>query len=36
VELHRKRSHVVALDAAGQVMLSRRIGNARGVPTQLR
>jgi transposase len=28
VDLHRKRSHVVALDAAGQVMVSRRIGNA--------
>ena len=28
VDLHRKRSHVVALDPAGQVMLSRRIGNA--------
>ena len=28
VDLHRKRSHVVALDPAGQVVLSRRIGNA--------
>jgi hypothetical protein len=28
VDLHRKRSHVVALDPAGEVMLSRRIGNA--------
>src|SRR5215216_2003430 len=28
VDLHRKRSHVVALDRAGQVIMSRRIGNA--------
>jgi transposase len=28
VDLHRKRSHVVVLDPAGQVVLSRRIGNA--------
>jgi transposase len=28
VDLHRKRSHVVALDPAGQVLVSRRIGNA--------
>src|SRR5919198_371506 len=28
VDLHRKRSHVVALDPAGQVIVSRRIGNA--------
>jgi transposase len=28
VDLHRKRSHVVALDPAGEVVLSRRIGNA--------
>jgi transposase len=28
VNLHRKRSHVVALDPAGQVIVSRRIGNA--------
>jgi transposase len=28
VDLHRKRSHVVALDPAGQVIMSRRIGNA--------
>jgi hypothetical protein len=28
VDLHRKRSHVVALDPAGAVVLSRRIGNA--------
>src|SRR5215204_4336203 len=28
VDLHRKRSHVVALDPTGQVMLSRRVGNA--------
>jgi transposase len=28
VDLHRKRSHIVALDPAGEVMLSRRIGNA--------
>jgi transposase len=28
VDLHRKRSHVVALDPTGEVMLSRRIGNA--------
>jgi hypothetical protein len=28
VDLHRKRSHVVALDPTGQVVLSRRIGNA--------
>ena len=27
VDLHRKRSHVVALDPAGEVVLSRRIGN---------
>src|SRR4030095_14854329 len=27
-DLHRKRSHVVALDPAGEVVLSRRIGNA--------
>jgi len=31
VDLHRKRSHVVALDAAGEVVVSRRIGN---VPSQ--
>ena len=30
VDLHRKRSHVVALDPAGEVVLSRRIGNAPG------
>ena len=30
VDLHRKRSHVVAMDAAGEVVLSRRIGNAPG------
>jgi hypothetical protein len=37
VDLHRKRSHVVALDPTGQVMLSRRIGNApSGVPAHLR
>jgi transposase len=28
VDLHRKRAHVVALDPAGEVVLSRRIGNA--------
>ena len=28
MDLHRKRSHVVALDPAGQVIVSRRIGNA--------
>jgi hypothetical protein len=28
VDLHRKRSHIVALDPAGAVVLSRRIGNA--------
>jgi Transposase IS116/IS110/IS902 family len=28
VDLHRKRSHVVALDLTGEVVLSRRIGNA--------
>src|SRR5215213_443944 len=28
VDLHRKRSHVVALDPTGEVLLSRRIGNA--------
>ena len=28
VDLHRKRSHVVALDPAGEVVVSRRIGNA--------
>ena len=28
VDLHRKRSHVVAMDPAGEVVLSRRIGNA--------
>ena len=28
VDLHRKRSQVVALDPAGEVVLSRRIGNA--------
>jgi transposase len=28
VDLHRKRSHVVALDPTGAVVLSRRIGNA--------
>jgi transposase len=28
VDLHRKRSHVVALDAAGEVVVSRRTGNA--------
>jgi transposase len=28
VDLHRKRSHVVALDPTGEVVLSRRIGNA--------
>jgi transposase len=28
VDLHRERSHVVALDPAGEVVLSRRIGNA--------
>jgi transposase len=28
VDLHRKRSHVVALDPTGQVLVSRRIGNA--------
>jgi hypothetical protein len=28
VDLHRKRSHVVALDPRGEVVLSRRIGNA--------
>src|SRR5215216_7291891 len=28
VDLHRKRSHVVALSPAGEVVLSRRIGNA--------
>jgi transposase len=28
VDLHRKRSHVVAMDPTGEVMLSRRIGNA--------
>ena len=28
VDLHRKRSHVVALDPAGEVVLSWRIGNA--------
>ena len=28
VDLHRKRSHVVALDPAGQVIMSRRVGNA--------
>jgi hypothetical protein len=28
VDLHRKRSHIVALDPAGEVVLSRRIGNA--------
>ena len=27
VDLHRKRSHVVALDPTGEVVLSRRIGN---------
>jgi len=27
IDLHRKRSHVVALDQAGQVLLSRRIGS---------
>lgn len=27
VDLHRKRSHVVALDQAGEVLLSRRIGS---------
>jgi hypothetical protein len=30
VDLHRKRSHVVALSPAGEVVLSRRIGNAPG------
>jgi transposase len=28
VDLHRKRSHLVALDPTGQVLVSRRIGNA--------
>ena len=28
VDLHRKRSHIVALDPTGEVVLSRRIGNA--------
>src|SRR5215217_1509507 len=28
VDLHRKRSHVVALDPTGEVVVSRRIGNA--------
>jgi hypothetical protein len=28
VDLHRKRSQVVALDPAGHVLVSRRIGNA--------
>src|SRR5215208_7177704 len=28
VDLHRKRSHVVALSPAGEVVVSRRIGNA--------
>jgi hypothetical protein len=28
VNLHRKRSHLVALDLTGEVVLSRRIGNA--------
>jgi transposase len=28
VDLHRKRSHVVALDSAGEVVVSRRIANA--------
>jgi len=28
VDLHRKRSHIVALDSTGEVVLSRRIGNA--------
>jgi hypothetical protein len=32
VDLHRKRSHVVALDPTGEVVLSRRIGNAPGPP----
>src|SRR4029450_13573060 len=32
VDLHRKRSHVLALDPAGEVVLSRRIGNA---PTEV-
>jgi len=27
-DLHRKRSHIVALDPTGEVVLSRRIGNA--------
>jgi hypothetical protein len=31
VDLHRKRSHVVALDPDGEVVLSRRIGNAPAV-----
>jgi Transposase len=28
VDLHRKRSHVVAMDPTGEVVLSRRMGNA--------
>jgi transposase len=28
VDLHRKRSHMVALDPTGEMVLSRRIGNA--------
>jgi hypothetical protein len=28
VDLHRQRSQVVALDPTGEVVLSRRIGNA--------
>jgi transposase len=28
VDLHRKRSHVVALDSSGEVVVARRIGNA--------
>ena len=30
VDLHRERSHVVALSPAGELVLSRRIGNAPG------
>jgi hypothetical protein len=32
VDLHRKRSHVVALSSAGEVVLSRRVVWAGGVP----
>jgi hypothetical protein len=35
-DLHRKRSHVVALDPAGEVVLSRRIASANRVPARLR